>query len=109
MIRILILAASIAAGSAFTPAFPQESAGERRQVVSFADLDLSKQSDLRTLDRRLTAAVADVCGVTSDADPAGKNAVRRCRAETAASLRAQRERAIARRTGSAITVATRER
>ena len=108
MIRTLILAA-IAAASLCTPALAQEAPGERTQVVSFADLDLSSQADVHKLDRRIAIAVADVCGVTSDADPAGKNDVRRCRVETAARLTAERERAIASRGRTDIVVAARTR
>ena len=102
MKRTLILAA-IAAASA--PA----SAEERRHVVSFADLDLSIAAHVRTLDRRIAIAVEEVCGTASDADPGGKNDVRRCRVETTARLTAERERAIASRGRPEILVAARER
>jgi UrcA family protein len=101
--------AAFAAASCFTPALAQETEGDRRHVVSFADLDLSRQADVRRLDRRIAIAVADACGAASDADPAGKNDVRRCRVETTARLTAERERAIALRGRRDLVVAARER
>jgi UrcA family protein len=101
--------AAIAAASSFTPASARDAVDDRVQVVSFADLDLSRQSDVRTLDRRIALAVAEVCGTGSDVDPAGKNDIRRCRVETTALLTAERERAIALNGRSRIVVAARER
>ena len=67
----------------------------RQLVVSYADLDLSTDRGVRTLDRRLRAAAVEACGPTSDADPAGKNDARACREETLSTARAQRDVAIA--------------
>jgi UrcA family protein len=64
-------------------------------VVSYADLDLSTDAGVRKLDRRIRSAVEEACGPISSADPAGKNEVRECRAETLASARAQRDIVIA--------------
>ncbi len=107
-IRTLALAA-IAAASSFGPGLAQASAGERRHVVSYADLDLSKEADVRMFDRRLRFAVSEVCGTASDFDPAGKNDVRRCRSELGADLTVERQRAIASRTRTDIMVAARKR
>lgn len=65
------------------------------QVVSYNDLDLTSEADVRILDRRIRSAVEAACGPTSDADPAGNNDVRRCRAETSALIEARRDVAIA--------------
>ena len=94
MNRIAILAALVAASS-LTPALAQASAGDPVERVRVADLDLSREADVRRLDRRIRSAVEQVCGATSDADPAGRNEARRCRAETRARLAVQRQRAIA--------------
>ena len=64
-------------------------------VVRTADLDLNSAAGQRTLDHRLTIAVAEVCGVSSDADLAGKNDVRACRIEIRAKLDAERDRRLA--------------
>jgi UrcA family protein len=105
---ILTLAALVAASS-FTPAVAQDAAGERRHVVHYSDLDLSREADLRRFDRRLAFAIAEACGTASDFDPAGKNQVRRCREGLRAGLTPGRERAIASRARPDIVVAVRER
>lgn len=64
-------------------------------TVQTADLDLSSQAGRRALDRRLSIAAKEVCGTTSDAHITGKNDVRRCRAETLASVASYRNRQIA--------------
>lgn len=76
-------------------------------VVQTADLDLSSKGGQQALDRRLTHAVKEVCGAASDADISGKNDVRRCRAETLASLSAERDERIAAASGSPIKVSAR--
>jgi UrcA family protein len=76
-------------------------------IVQTADLDLSSQAGQRALDHRLTQAVNEVCGTASDVDVAGKNDVRRCRADTLASLSAERDQRIAAASGSPIEVAAR--
>ena len=93
MKTLLILAAAASAFAA-APALAQ-TAGPGQLVVSYADLDLTTRSGVRVLDRRLRAAVQTACGPISSADPAGKNDVRECRAETLAAARAQRDMAIA--------------
>ena len=64
-------------------------------VVSYADLDLSSESGVRTLDRRIRTAVEQACGPVSAFDPAGKNRARDCQEQTLAATRAQRDVAIA--------------
>jgi UrcA family protein len=93
MKTILILAAALAFSA--SPALAQGPAVPSQVAVGYTDLDLSTVDGARTLDRRIRTAVEAVCGPTSDADPAGKNDVRRCRAETLAVARAQRDTAIA--------------
>jgi UrcA family protein len=74
-------------------------------LVRTADLDLGSDAGRRTLDRRLTQAVREVCGTASDVDLEGKNDVRQCRAETLAKARSQRDSVLAERAGdSAIAV-----
>lgn len=76
-------------------------------TVETFDLDLSTAAGQRALDLRLTHAVRDVCGEASDADVAGKNAVRRCRAETMAGLAGARDERIAKASSRPIAVAAR--
>ena len=76
-------------------------------IVETSDLDLSSQSGQRALDRRLNQAVKEVCGIASDVDVAGKNDVRRCRAETLASLAEERDQRIAAASSQPIKVAAR--
>ena len=76
-------------------------------IVQTSDLDLSSLSGQRALDRRLNQAVKDVCGIASDADIAGKNDVRRCRAETLASLAEERDQRVAAASSQPIKVAAR--
>jgi UrcA family protein len=92
----MILAATAAAlALSASPALAQDGSAPSHIVVSYADLDLSTDDGARRLDRRIRTAVETVCGPTSDADPAGKNDVLRCRAETLAFARAQRDSALA--------------
>ena len=64
-------------------------------TVQTADLALSSQAGQRALDRRLSMAAKEVCGTASDANIAAKNDVRRCRAETLASVATHRDQQIA--------------
>ena len=76
-------------------------------TVQTADLDLSTAKGQQALNRRLSQAVKDVCGEASDVDVAGKNEVRRCRAETFANLASDRDQRIAKASGEPIQVAAR--
>ena len=76
-------------------------------IVQVADLDLSTSKGQRALDRRLTQAVKEVCGIASPSDLAGQNRVRDCRVDTFASLTAEREQRIASASGSPIEIAAR--
>ena len=67
---------------------------ENRIVVSTADLDLGSSAGQRALDHRIAIAVVQACGETSVIDPAGKNAILRCRDETSAQVAANRDRLI---------------
>jgi UrcA family protein len=64
-------------------------------TVQTSDLALSSQAGQRALDRRLSMAAKEVCGSASDANIAAKNDVRRCRAETLASVAIHRDWQIA--------------
>ena len=91
-ILTLSLAAAAIAFSG-TPAFAQQSSSS--VAIGYADLDLGTTAGVRRLDRRIRTAVELACGPVSSFDPAGKNEVRQCRADTLAAARAQRDLAIA--------------
>ena len=93
--KTILTLALTAAAIAFsgTPAFAQQASSS--VAISYADLDLGTSAGIRRLDRRIRTAVELACGPVSSFDPAGKNDVRQCRAETLAAARVQRDLAIA--------------
>ena len=76
-------------------------------TVQTADLDLSTSKGQQALDRRLQRAANEVCGIASDVDLEGKNEVRRCRADTLASVANERDQRIAASSSQPIKVAAR--
>ena len=76
-------------------------------TVQTADLDLSTLKGQQILDRRLGQAAKEVCGVASDVDLEGKNIVRKCRADTLASVANDRDQRIAAASNQPIKVAAR--
>ena len=67
-----------------------EAADEANIVrINYSDLDLSSPKGVAKLDRRVRTAVQTACGAASDADLAGKNAVRQCRARSYEAASAQ--------------------
>ena len=73
-------------------------------IVHTADLDLASDGGRAELDRRLVRAAYEVCGTASDADLAGKNEARKCRANVLAQAQAE-ARELASRGGGTIEVA----
>lgn len=65
------------------------------RTVSFGDLDLSSSEGRKTLDRRLSVAVNQVCGELSARSSLINRVVRECRETTLADAYAQRDIAIA--------------
>jgi UrcA family protein len=88
---LTLMLSAFAAAPALAQSVP---AAENRIVVRTADLDLSKAAGQRALDHRIAIAVVEACGETSNVDPAGKNEIRRCRAETSAQVAANRDRLV---------------
>jgi UrcA family protein len=76
-------------------------------MVHTADLDLSSTAGRAELDRRLVRAAYDVCGSASDADLAGKIAVRHCRVDVLAKARTQTQRLASKAGGTIEIVAVR--
>ena len=76
-------------------------------IVPTADLDLSNSVGQQELDRRIVQAAREVCGIASNVDLEGKNAVRQCRADTIAQAASQREQLLAAaKSGSPILIAS---
>lgn len=103
----LFALALIATATTVTPTVAQASdPATVSSIVQTADLDLASSDGRRELDRRIARAARDVCGVASDADLAGKNAVHECRTDTLAQVASQREQLLAAaRTGAPIQIA----
>ena len=66
-------------------------------LVSYADLDLSREVGRVRLDRRIANAAEQLCGGYSPADLDWAAAVRTCQSETIADVQPQRDAAIGRR------------
>ncbi len=98
-ITIILASFAIATGAIkAAPALAETTASASAvnvSVVRIADLDLGSSAGQRKLDRRLANAAREVCGTASDADIEGKNDVRKCRDETIANARGQRDAALA--------------
>ena len=87
------------------PALAETASPQNVSIVSTADLDLSSKAGRNALDHRLVTAAYEVCGAASDADLAGKNEVRACRADVLAKARADGQQLASR--GAPILVAAR--
>lgn len=98
MKTILTLALTFVAAAASISAAPATAQGVPAQstlAVSYADLDLTTDAGIRTLDRRILSAVQQACGPVSAFDLSGTNRARECRADALARLDLQRQTAIA--------------
>ena len=82
---ILFAAATLAAAANLSPAFARPITPEVR-TVAYADLDLSTAAGRSRLERRIQAAVREVCGAAPSFDLARRHAVRDCIVETRASV-----------------------
>lgn len=80
---ILFAAAAFASAVTVSPVFAKAVTPEVR-IVSYADLDLSSSAGRARLERRIDAAVRDVCGEAPSFDLARRKAVEDCRTETRA-------------------------
>ena len=92
---LLITLAAARATTAAIKAAPAVAQNLNVRVVRTADLDLGSAKDRQALERRLSAAAREVCGAASDADPKGKNEVRRCRDDVLARAQVQRDSVLA--------------
>ncbi len=91
MIRVQIFALAVAAtGLAVAAPAGAEGNSPRSVRISYADLDLDKAKDVRTLDRRIGNALERLCGSFSVAhDMVDIEKITKCRAEAKKSIDAQ--------------------
>jgi UrcA family protein len=82
---ILFAAASLAAAANLSPAFAKPITPSVR-TVAYADLDLSTAAGRTRFERRIQAAVREVCGDAAPFDLARRHAVRDCITETRANV-----------------------
>jgi UrcA family protein len=98
MIRpILSAIAVVAALTAVTPAFAQETVSIK---VSYSDLNLNSTAGANIFHQRLQNAVEDICGRPDWRDLAGANAVRKCQRDTWESAAQGERQAMAQAHGS---------
>ena len=76
-------------------------------AVSIADLDLASASGQKAFDHRIGRAVVELCGQAADVDLAGRNAVRKCRADTLAQAHKEKDQRLALRSVEPIQLAAR--
>ena len=79
-----------------------------RQIVSYADLDLSTPAGVATLDGRIDRAIRKVCG-KAYMDLNTSQAVRQCRKDTFSSVQHQRASVLAAATDKSIQFSARAR
>jgi UrcA family protein len=103
---IAVSAVATAAIIKAVPAFSEPLPAQNVSVVHTKDLDLSSEAGRAALDHRLVTAAFEVCGTASDADLAGRNQVRDCRADVLAKARAESEQ-LASRNGMIVVAAAR--
>ena len=65
------------------------------RLVPTSDLNLTTEAGQRQLEQRVVRAAREVCGQASDADPAGKNQIRKCRENAIARASSQGEELVA--------------
>jgi UrcA family protein len=102
---LIMLGSALVTGAVIKAAPALAEPAQAVSVVRTADLDLSTQAGRAALDHRLIIAAGEVCGMASDVDLAGKNAVRQCRTDVLAKARARGQQLATR--GEAIVVASR--
>jgi UrcA family protein len=85
------------------PALAAPAPARNVSVIHTSDLDLASEAGREVLDHRLVNAAFEVCGIVSDADLAGKNRARACRADVLAKARSEGQQLATR--GAPITVA----
>ena len=90
----LITTAAIKSAPALAEA-PASASNLNVSLVRTADLDLGNSDGQRRLDQRLANAAREVCGTASDVDLEGKNEVRKCRDDTLAKAKGQRDAVLA--------------
>lgn len=94
MNTLIKTAATIALGTAAAFASPA-AAGDAPQVsVSYADLNLSNESGVQILDRRIDKAISNVCGGMAPRDVSRNLQFKACVKETTALVQPKRDLAV---------------
>jgi UrcA family protein len=96
---LAIAGAILCASITSSVAWAGDAAPARTVAVKTADLNLSTPSGQRALDRRIRAAVAEVCGDASSLVRGGRQQAVNCHAETLAAVGQQRNQMVAAATG----------
>lgn len=87
MLKPILFAAATFAAALSVPPAAARPADTGVRTVSYADLDLRNAAGRARLERRIDAAVRDLCGEAPSFDLARRRAVRECLAETRANVR----------------------
>lgn len=88
------IAATIALGTATAFTVPAAAQDAPQVSVSFADLNLSSQSGVEILDRRIDKAISDVCGGMAPRDVRRNLQFKACVKETTAMVQPERDLAV---------------
>jgi UrcA family protein len=106
MIKSLNIAlAAAAALTIASPAVAEPAEQLSVTIVHTADIDLSTDAGLRTLNQRLAIAAHKLCDTASAVDLKGLNAERDCRAAVLANGQAKAQLVAARKSGEVIALA----
>lgn len=89
------IAFALAALTATVPSLAQARGEAPSEKVYYGDLNLTSEAGVKVLDRRLDRAVERVCGTSSVRSLQTERLAERCREDTWASIRDDREVAIA--------------
>jgi len=82
MLKPILFAAAACASAISASPVLAKAATPGVRIVSYADLDLSSSAGQARLERRINAAVRDVCGEAPSFDLVRRRAVAECRTQT---------------------------
>jgi UrcA family protein len=94
MLKMSLIAVALL-GAAAVPAFAQQDADVLQRAVSYADLDLTSPAGVAAFDRRIDAAVTQVCGRADLRDMAAWSERKQCRAKARSQIQPVRDAALA--------------
>ena len=94
---------AILVASAVSPASAKDD-GDPVRVVHYSDLNLQTSRGVDQLDRRVAAAISEMCGTSENRDLGALNQEQACRTASLASVASQRTTAIAAAKGDRATL-----